>query len=393
LNKSRFATLAIISVSHGINHIYQLAIPVVIPKILDDYGLSMTSAGVLISIFSLSYALFQTPSGYLSKFVGRKKVIILGFIILSLSFLFLGLADNIMLFSLLIFVAGIGGSTYHPNGMPLLSQFYKENRGQASGFHQTGGSLGSFIAPLILGALVVLLGWRTSLTILSVPGLIISMIIWFLIIEDKNIKEESKIDTSNKSEKKGISMYKNSLIFICATIIFAIGIRGIDSFANLYFTKGRGITDFIQASFLFSSLKIAGLFSGPLCGKLSDMLGRRKMLITLVCVESLSIYALTVVPTGILLIPCLIFGFSSFGLLAITDAFLADITPEEYQTAVFGIHFTLSFFTQAIIPTILGAVVDYSNSFDMALILLSAIVPLSILFILKVRERKYRSIS
>jgi MFS family permease len=376
-----------ISVSHGVNHIYQLTIPVIIPKILDTYGLSVTTAGVLISIFSLSYALFQTPSGYLSKFLGRKKVIILGFVTLSVSFLFLGLTDNIILFAFLLFIAGIGGSTYHPNGVPLLSQYYEENRGQALGFHQTGGSLGSFIAPLMIGALVVFLDWRLALTLLSIPGMILSIIIWFKIVEPEKDQRELKQEALGDSKRAGFGMYRESLILIGAAILYTLGLRGMDSFANLYFTKGRGITDFLEASFLFSTLKIAGLFSGPLCGKLSDMLGRKKVLIALVCVESISIYAITVMPTGILLIPSLIFGFSSFGLLAVTDAFLADITPKEYMTAVFGISFTLSFFTQAIIPTVLGAIVDYFNSFDMALIVLSVIVPFSILLILRVKGK------
>jgi hypothetical protein len=40
----------------------------------------------------------------------------------------------------------------------------------------------------------------------------------------------------------------------------------VDSFAVSYFQMGRGITDYFEATFLFATLKVAGLFSGPLCG-------------------------------------------------------------------------------------------------------------------------------
>lgn len=138
--------LVLLSTSHGMNHIYQLLIPIIIPKIVDEYQLSIISAAILISVFSLSYSLFQLPSGFLSKILGRKNVILLGFAVTSVSFLAVGFTNDMMLFTVLFFLAGFGGSTYHPNGMPLLSEFYEENRGQAAGFHQTGGSLGAIIA-------------------------------------------------------------------------------------------------------------------------------------------------------------------------------------------------------------------------------------------------------
>ncbi len=63
------------------NHIYQLLTPIIISQIMDEYSLSVATAGVLISIFSLSYAFLQTPSGLLSKVLGRKNLIIMGFIL------------------------------------------------------------------------------------------------------------------------------------------------------------------------------------------------------------------------------------------------------------------------------------------------------------------------
>jgi len=135
-------------------------------------------------------------------------------------------------------------------------------------------------------------------------------------------------------------------------------------------------------------LKIAGLFSGPFCGRLSDIFGRKNVLILLICIESVSVYMLTIVPNNVLIIPCLIFGFSSFGLWAVADAFLTDITPRKYMSTVFGLYFTLSFFNQAIIPTVLGAIVDYFNSFNIGFIILSVIMPFSIPLIFKVKDKR-----
>ena len=387
VEKRRSTYLALISASHGMNHFYQLMIPVIIPLIQVEYGLSLVSATLLISVYNLSYALLQMISSFLSKVIGRKNTIILGLIITASSFLVLSFVNNLILFTIVLFVAGIGGSVYHPNGMPLLSEFYKENRGKAAGFHQAGGSLGSILSGLVIGALVVLVDWRSAIAILTIPGFALALVLWLVLFEPKRqVTEKSTQEKTDKPRKVSLKMYAPSLIFMSATIIYTLGIRGVNSIAVIYFKDGRGVEQ-IQASLLFSLLQVAGLFSGPLCGKLSDMIGRKKMLTILVVIESLCLYGLVAVPDIFLIIPCIIFGFSSFGLLAITDAFLADITPRDYMEMIFGLNFTLSFFTQVIIPPAYGLISEYTKSLDIGFIILSAVVLLSIPIIYKVKAK------
>jgi len=387
LEKHRSLYLALLSTSHGMNHVYQLLIPVVIPRITAEYRLSNFMAGILVACFSLSYSLLQVLFGYLSRIYGRKNLLIFGFVLTSMSFLTIGFVDNLMMFALLLFLAGIGGSTYHPNGMPFLSEFYGENRGQASGFHQTGGASGSFIAPLVIGALVLGFDWRLTVTTLSIPGIVLAIALWLLLAEPKRrIREKESEQQSKENMTVNLRLYGPSLVFIVAAMIYVVGLRGIDAFANQYFTYGRQIKNIAEASLLFSMLKVAGLFSGPLSGKFSDIFGRKKVLIVLVVVESVSLCTLTIVPLSILIIPCILFGFASFGLLAITDAFLADITPKEHMATVFGLNFTVSFITSAIIPPILGGIFDLYG-FGVGFMTLSAIMPFSIPILLQIKSK------
>jgi MFS family permease len=378
--------LLLMSASHGMNHVFQLLVPIIIPKIKENYELSTTTAVLLISIFSLSYALAQTPSGILSKTLGRKKMIILGFVITSISFLLMGFANNLWFMAVLALIAGIGGSTYHPNGMPLLSEFYQENRGQAAGFHQTGGSFGSIVAPLIIGPLVVFFNWRLAIVLLSVSGLALSGILWFILDETKSDLAAASKEEEVPGKRTSLRTYNRSLVFIAAAVTYTLGLRGVDSLATLYFTEGRGITNFLQVSILFSLLKVAGLFSGPLCGRLSDTVGRKKTLILLISLEAAALFTLTTVPVHLLPVACVTFGFASFGLLAITDAFLADITPKEHMATIFGIHFTTSFVTQSFIPPIYGIIVDSTNSYNVGFVGLSLLVLLSIPILLRIKD-------
>jgi MFS family permease len=375
--------LSLLAASHGMNHVYQLIPPVVMPEIARDYGLSDITAGLLLSCFYLSYALLPVVSGYLSQVFSRKYLLTLGFVINALSLLAIGLTQNVILLALLFLAAGAGGSTYHPNGAPLLAETYQTGRGGALGLHQTGGAIGSVAGPILTGFLVLNLMWKNALVILAFPGVILSLILWFL------IGSKPSIEKNSKSQKIGLGQLKNYgsvALMLAAAFIYVLGLRGTDAFAPTYFSDGRGIQNVFEVSLLFASLKVSGLFSAPICGRISDMYSRKRVLIMLVIIESASLYAITITPITLLVIPCVIFGFAAFGLLGVGEALLADITPEDKRSIIFGLNYTISFSSSIFLAPALFAIAGIYN-YNAGFIMLSALIPFSILILLKVKSR------
>jgi MFS family permease len=376
--------LRLLATSHGMNHVYQLLTPVVLPALTLEFG--VFNAGLFLWSFVLSYSLLPAVTGYLSRYVGRRNLMVAGFATTSLSFLAVGLTNNVAFLAVLFFAAGVGGSTYHPLGSPILAETYPDSRGKTLGLHQTGGALGSFVGPFITGLLVFVFGWRPTLMLFAVPGLVIAAALWFSLSPKQHTEvvqqEKSRIGFSD------LKTYAPAFVFMAAAFIYVFGLRGADVFANQYFTLGRGI-EIAEASFLFSMLKVAGLFSAPICGRLSDTLGRKTVLIILVVVESLSLFAITISPTIILAVPCAVFGFASFGLLGVGEALLADVTPERTRPVFFGINQTLSFSPQIfLVPLLLG--LSGSFGYNSGFVLLSVLMPLSIPLLLIVKTKHSR---
>jgi MFS family permease len=364
------------------NHVYQLLTPVVVPEITVEYG--MPNAGFLLLCFVLSYSLLPVLSGYLSQVFGRKNLLAFGFAISALSFFSIGLTRNLAILAILFLLAGAGGSTYHPNGVPMLAENYSTTRGQTLGLHQTGGALGSIIGPLFTGLLVLSFTWRSALILLALPGLVLAIVLWFFV----NPEESSGRSTEQQSSQirnKNLKTYGPAILFMVAAFIYLLGQRGTDVFANEYFVLGRGI-EIAEASLLFSLLKIAGLFSAPICGRLSDSYGRKRVLIILVIIGSISLFAITTTPIVLLAIPCIIFGFASFGLLAVGEALLADITPENKRSIVFGINITVSFSPSIILTPALFTIAQVYN-FHFGFMLLSVLMLFSIPLLLKIKTK------
>jgi MFS family permease len=383
MRKIHSSHLSLLAASHGMNHVYQLIPPVIMPEIARDYGLSDITAGLLLSCFYLSYALLPVVSGYLSQIFSRKYLLTLGFVINALSFLAIGLTQNIVLLALLFFAAGAGGSTYHPNGAPLLAETYQTGRGGALGLHQTGGAIGSVVGPILTGILVINLTWNNALVILAFPGIILAATLWFLIGSKQSVEKNSKPQKIRLGQLKN---YGSVALMLAAAFIYVLGLRGTDAFASTYFVEGRGIQNFFEASLLFASLKVSGLFSAPICGRLSDMYSRKRVLIILVIIESASLYAITITPVTLLIIPCVIFGFAAFGLLGVGEALLADITREDQRSIIFGLNYTISFSSSILLAPALFAIAGIYN-FNAGFIMLSALMPFSIPILLKVKSK------
>ena len=180
--------------------------------------------------------------------------------------------------------------------------------------------------------------------------------------------------------------YGSVALMLAAAFIYVLGLRGTDAFASTYFVEGRGIQSFFEASLLFASLKVSGLFSAPICGRLSDMYSRKKVLIILVIVESISLYAITIAPATVLIVPCVVFGFAAFGLLGVGEALLADITPEDQRSMIFGLNYTISFSSSILLAPALFAIAGIYN-YNAGFMILSALMPFSILILLKVKSK------
>ncbi len=333
--------------------------------------------------FAISYSLLPAVSGYLSTYVGRRNLLAGGFVTSAIAFFVTTLTNNAILIAVIFFVAGIGGSTYHPLGSSTLSEAYRLNRGRTLGLHQTGGAIGSFIGPIAAGLLLTGFGWRSTLALFAIPGLVMGFALWFLVEPKPQSIQEGRL-RQNGVRFADWKIYTPAFVFMAAAFVYVFGQRGMDNFANQYFTVGRGI-ELLEASFLFSMLKVAGLFSAPICGKLSDRFGRKIVLISLVVVESVSLFAITVSPTILLAVPCIVFGLASFGLLGVGEALLADLTPEKHRPVMFGINLTLSFLPEVFLVPFLFSL--GSVSYNSGLVLLSVIMPVSIPLLLMVKNK------
>ena len=140
-----FAVMFLVMVGFGI------IIPV-LPFYAENIGASPTQLGFLMAVYSLMQLLFAPIWGRISDVIGRKPVIIIGILGLSLSFYLMGVSTSLWMLFVARIIGGILSSANMPTVMAYVADITSlEDRGKGMGVVGAATGLGFVFGPAIGG--------------------------------------------------------------------------------------------------------------------------------------------------------------------------------------------------------------------------------------------------
>jgi MFS family permease len=156
-----YKILGLISTGHFMSHFYFLVLPPLFPFLRQEFGVSYTELGALMTAIYASSAVSQVPVGFMVDRFGARVVLTFGLIMMALGFGAMGLVSNFWLLIALGIVAATGNSVFHPADYAILNSSISPNRmGRAFSIHTFAGHLGSAVAPITIIYLAAQFGWR-----------------------------------------------------------------------------------------------------------------------------------------------------------------------------------------------------------------------------------------
>lgn len=162
-NRGEVAVIAIVGYAHAVSHFFHLMIPPLFPWLMKDFDLSFTEAGFLMTVFFVISGAGQALAGFVVDRTGARPVLFAGVLMLILSGIALGLAQNYPMLILAAALAGAGNSVFHPADFTLLNHRVSLPRlGHAFSVHGLSGNLGWAAAPLLMTSVAVFAGWRMA---------------------------------------------------------------------------------------------------------------------------------------------------------------------------------------------------------------------------------------
>jgi len=155
----------------------QTIVNLALPKIIENFGITVASAGWIATAYILANAVFVPIWGKLGDTLGRKKVYIIGFLIFIIGSVLAGFAWNLSSMIVFRIIQAIAGSADYPTAMAILAVTFKEGkeRAQALGLWSASFAAAAVFGPLIGGPLIDNFGWR-SVFLVNLPVGIIGII-------------------------------------------------------------------------------------------------------------------------------------------------------------------------------------------------------------------------
>jgi len=157
----------------------------ILPQYILTFNASYTLAGFVISAFPLARMLFNFPSGILADRIGRRRPLLLGIVIVTLSALGCGLAQSIYELILFRFIFGAGTAMFVIVANVIIADIAPPNeRGKYLSYYQGSFRFGSIFGPAIGGFIAELAGLRAPFFFLAGLGAL-SVGLTFLLIQEE----------------------------------------------------------------------------------------------------------------------------------------------------------------------------------------------------------------
>lgn len=332
---------------------FSTALAPVIPLLMKEFGLSYTGGGALISLFWLTGALLQAPMGFAGRKVSSRTLIGIGLLWTSVFIILTGFASHYDQILVLLVLAGIGQSTFHPYSSALISRIFDiRRRGRALSVNLFGGKAGMFVSTGLVSILIATVNWRMALQVWAFLGIAVATS--FLLI----LRNDRVSGTISKTVHRAPVLTWRIVALTTAYIVYNMNHRGLTAFVPILLVS-TGSVSVPEAGALVSLLLLGGAFGELSGGFLADRFGRRMAIAGPMMASALLIHLLVsngrIGPLGVILA---LTGLLTFMTAPAIQAHVADLTSAEQRSSIFGLLFTLGIGVGSLSPAIMGIIGD-----------------------------------
>jgi len=217
--RREWIVILLLVLSVVINYVDRSNLGLAMPVLEGQFAFSSLRAGQLLSAFFWTYALVQLfgLAGELADRFPVGWVLMLGYLLWSVSTAFVGLSTSYAVIFGLQLVLGLGESVAYPCYSRIFAAMPQEHRGRANAFIDAGTKLGPAAGAFAGGLVLVHLGWRMLFGIFGV-GALAWMVPWYFAMPrgEKSAKAERRQQSAAKFNSGSTGSIAKMLQLRCA---------------------------------------------------------------------------------------------------------------------------------------------------------------------------------
>ena len=382
--------IALIGAGHMVSHFLQLALPPLFPVLREELDVSWVALGVVSSVFYGVSGLAQTVAGFFVDRFGARRVLLSGMTLMAVSIAAAALAPAYWALLVAAAGAGLGNSVFHPADYSMLNASVSARRiARAYSMHAISGNLGWVLAPLLVGTITHLAGWRIALLTAGGVALVVTAL---LATQTRGLG--SPMPAPATTERVGLRADVG--VLMAAPILMAFG----------YFALLTGSTTGIQT---FAVPALGAIYHAPLTlatgaltvylfgnatgvltgGFLADRASRHDLVAAtgVLCAASLMVLLATgAVPLRGIAVVMALTGFAMGVTAPSRDMLVRAATPRGSSGKVFGFVYSGLDLGSLVAPPVYGWFLDRGEPRAM-FIVVAAVMLVMIATVVQVRRR------
>jgi len=338
---------------NGIRMIY----PVLLPSLSESFGLTLTTAGLLVTLIWITYALGQVPGGVLADRYGERTILTAGVVIVAVAVLLTVLASTTWSLFAATGLIGVGLSLYPVARITVLSELYPDRLGRVLGITMATGDTGQTVLPLVAGVLIGLT-WHVGL-VFVVPLLIIVAITIRRVLPPTVSSDTANTELSARRATYVLrKLYRPTLVITAIVLFLYIGVlQTFSAFYPTYLINEKGFSS-TTASALFSLFFAFGIVAKPLAGIAYDVIGIRRSLPIVLSGASIGFSLLPFLDRFWLLAVDTVLISTMLGSGAITQSYLSETIPPEIEGTGLGAVRSSASLLASMGPVLFGAIAE-----------------------------------
>jgi MFS transporter, FSR family, fosmidomycin resistance protein len=362
-----------ISLAHHIHDIYTSFLAPLKVVISEAFGLNNFMFGTL-SVAQRLPTLLNPFIGILAEKVRIRYLMIVSPTITAVAMSLIGTAPDYYSLLALVFISGISSMLFHVPTPVMMRQVSGSRVGKGMSYYMMGGEFARTLGPVVVLAAVDLWGFDGIFHLIP-AGLLSSIILYIRFRKVDLSKNFSKL-ADEGSHIKVLLKHTRMLGIISAIIFF----RGAMKSAFTYYLVGYlhevgwGIW---LSGIALSTIYLSGTVGVFFTGRISDLIGRRTVLLIVSIVSPLLMLLFTI-SDGYAAFPILI--VVGFFLLAPTPVFLSMVNSIDSKHVTFlnGVFMTSNFLTSSLATMLAGFAFDtigYEPAFKISAIVALLAIP------------------
>ncbi len=353
--------------------------PPVIPDIMNEFGLSYSEAGLLMSLLSIMGIFLAVPAGILVIRWGLKRVGGLGLVVSTIGSGITFLGPSFIWIEIGRTIIGVGNVLILITSFSIIPiWFTKDNIGKAMGLKSLDMPLATIIALNLVPILVNAFEWRISFLVATVILIFVTAMFFLL------FKEGS----SPKQQRFPIESLKNKQIWLLGIIwgFFNMGIIAYVTWAGTFFIEMRGLP--INLSFfIVSAVMLMVIPFGPTAGILSDKFGRKKFVMMSSLIVAISFLLIPSLPYPMMLLPVITLSVSAAFLPSPIFSLQSKVLPSGNAGVSFGVSMIFSSLGITVGPYLVGLTRDISTGMFPVFLVMSIFVFLAFIFTFLIKDK------